>query len=404
MKLVCLTSYASRRAGGLFNSVRRLLQTQAAQSGSTVNVLSVTDEFTADDLPAWLPLQPETFPARGPASLRYAPELRTRLAALNPDLVRVDGLWDYPSAVAGSWSRRTRRPGLVAPRGMLDEWALRQWRVKKHVLGWLYEQAHLRGAACLHALCEPELRTFRNFGLRNPVCVVPNGVDLPAVLPPAVPLAAGFEGRKVLLYLGRIHPKKGLPNLLSAWASLKGAATAEWVLAIAGWDQDGHEAELQRQATDLAIPWGDLRNAENARLPDGASVVFLGPRHDAQKDAAYAAADAFILPSFSEGLPMVVLEAWASGKPVLMTPACNLPEGFTANAALRIEPAAGSIAAGLRELFAMSAADRATMGERGRGLVAAKFTWPRVAAQMNEVCAWLVGGGSRPDCVVDARE
>ena len=400
VKLVCLTARVSRRAGGLFNSVRRLLQTQAAQPGAAVSVLSVADEFSADDLSAWLPLQPETFPARGPASLRYAPELRARLAAINPDIVRVDGLWDYPSAVAGGWSRRARRPGLVAPRGMLDEWALRQWRVKKLVLGWLYEHAHLRGAACLHALCEPELHAFRAFGLRNPACVVPNGVDLPAVLPSAAPLAAGLEERKVLLYLGRLHPKKGLPNLLSAWAALGQATTAEWVLAIAGWDQDGHEADLQRQATDLAIPWADLRHSENSAPPAGCSAVFLGPRHGAQKDAAYAAAEAFILPSFSEGLPMVVLEAWASGKPVLMTPACNLPEGFTANAARRIEPDAASIATGLRDLFAMSAAQRAAIGVRGRELVAAKFTWPRVAAQMNDVCAWLLGGGAPPACVV----
>lgn len=398
MKLVALTSYASRRAGGLFNSVRRLLQTQAELGRTDVRVLSVADEFTAQDLPAWAPLRPEIFPVRGPVSLRYAPGMSARLAELAPDLVRVDGLWDYPSAVAGSWSRRTRRPGLVAPRGMLDEWALRQWRVKKFVLGRLYEHAHLHGAGCLHALCKPEMEALRRFGLRRPVCVIPNGVDLPATPPARSLLLAGAEGRKVLLYLGRLHPKKGLPNLLAAWAAL-GPLTKDWLLAIAGWDQDGHEAALQRQATESRLAWAESRSEQDKALPGDCAVVFLGPRHGAQKDAAYAAADAFILPSFSEGLPMVVLEAWASGKPVLMTPACNLPEGFAAGAALRITPDVQGLKHGLRELFQCGDRDLALLGQRGRELVTARFTWPRVALQTHEVCAWLLGGGTRPACV-----
>jgi glycosyltransferase involved in cell wall biosynthesis len=398
MKLVVLTSYVSRRAGGLFNSVRRLLQTQVSLPGVDASVLSVVDEFTLTDLAAWRPLVPEVFPARGPASLRFAPELRDRLEALNPDLVRVDGIWDYPSAVAGRWSRRTRRPGIVAPRGMLDEWALRQWRVKKFVLGRLYEHAHLHGAACLHALCEPELRACRAFGLRNPVAVIPNGIDVPvpgSCAPLRLPEAAG---RNVLLYLGRLHPKKGLPNLLTAWASLNLPQPSPWVLALAGWDQDGHEAQLHRQATELGLRWSNA--AAKSPAPVEPSVVFLGPRFEAEKDAAYARADAFILPSFSEGLPMVILEAWAHAKPVVMTSECNLPAGFEAAAALQIETAPESIAAGLRLLMEMSDAERSAMGGRGKALVAAKFTWPRVAAQMHEVCQWVLGGGPRPFCVV----
>lgn len=399
MKLVGLTARVSRRAGGLFNSMRRLLQSQAGLPGVTVDVLSVADEFTPQDLAAWLPLQPETYPARGPQSLRYAPELPGRLAAMNPDLVRVDGLWDYPSAVARDWSRRTRRPGLIAPRGMLDPWALRQWRIKKIALGWLYERAHLRGASCLHALCESELRAIRAFGLRNPVCVIPNGVDLPEPGRAATPQQPALAGRRILLFLGRLHPKKGLPNLLAAWAAVK-ATHEDWLLAIAGWDQDGHEAELKRQADDLGLRWADTRQRVESAPRGEVEVMFLGPKHEAEKEAAYAAAEVFILPSFSEGLPMAVLEAWASGKPVLMTPACNLPEGFSANAAFSIEPESESIAQGLRELFAMPAQDLAAMGERGRRLVQARFTWPRVAAQMQAVCEWLTGGGPRPFCVV----
>ena len=97
---------------------------------------------------------------------------------------------------------------------------------------------------------------------------------------------------------------------------------------------------------------------------------------------------------------MVVLEAWARAKPVLMTPACNLPEGFAAGAALRIEPSTEHIAAGLRALFEMSPDDLRLMGRNGRALAESKFDWRTVAAQMAAVYAWVLGSGPKPEGVV----
>ena len=97
---------------------------------------------------------------------------------------------------------------------------------------------------------------------------------------------------------------------------------------------------------------------------------------------------------------MVVLEAWSYGKLVLMTPECNLPEGFATNAAIRIEPNAGSIEQGLRELFQAPSAKRQAMGANGRQLVAGKFIWSKVAADMKSVYEWVLGGGPKPECVL----
>jgi poly(glycerol-phosphate) alpha-glucosyltransferase len=96
---------------------------------------------------------------------------------------------------------------------------------------------------------------------------------------------------------------------------------------------------------------------------------------------------------------MVILDAWTYAKPVLMTPQCNLPEGFAAGAAIRIETDPESIARGLASLVAMSAQDRLAMGQRGFALVHERFSWPRIALQMQGVYLWMLGQGPRPDCM-----
>jgi len=172
-------------------------------------------------------------------------------------------------------------------------------------------------------------------------------------------------------------------NLIRAWNDTfnsQRCKTDNWVLAIAGWDQAGYESELKRVAT---VP----------------SVVFLGPRFGAEKDECYRACDAFILPSLSEGLPMTVLEAWAYAKPVVMTPECNLPEGFSAEAAVRIGLRSDEIAAGLKQLAEMSDDDRAAMGTRGHTLVATKFSWLRIGEQMRAVYEWVLGSGAPPETI-----
>jgi poly(glycerol-phosphate) alpha-glucosyltransferase len=129
------------------------------------------------------------------------------------------------------------------------------------------------------------------------------------------------------------------------------------------------------------------------------TVRFLGPLYGEVKSAALEHVAAVALPSFSEGLPMTVLEAWAWGKPVLMTAACNLGEGFEAGAALPMDPEADSICRALQTLVCLSERERLEMGRRGRELVARRFTWKRIAGEMKQVYSWILGGGNRPECV-----
>ena len=321
-----------------------------------------------------------------PRAFGYAPALAGLLDRSRLDVIHVHGLWMYSSLASMRWNSRSRRPRIVSPHGMLNPWAVRCSAWKKRLANALYERAHLGGAACLHALNEAEMRAFRGAGLANPVCVIPNGIDLPERRPSSPPAWADrIGGRRVLLFLGRLHPNKGLMNLIRACARVRcHPAARDWALVIAGWDQGGHERELRDVVEELSLE---------------RFVYFVGPQFHEAKAASYALAEAFILPSFGEGLPMAVLEAWSYGLPVLMTAACNLPEGISAGAALPIEPDPAGIAQGLSDLFAMSDAERSRMDARARRLAAERFSWPSIALQMKEVYEWVGGLRAAPSTV-----
>src|SRR5262249_8714741 len=372
--------------GGLFQSVRGLAKA-VMSTNATASVFGISDPKSAVDLLEWRPLSVRTFRPQLRA-WGYSNQLVPALLGADLDILSTHGLWKYCSIASHRWHRRTGRPYIVHPHGMLDSWALRNASLKKRIAALLYEDRHLRGAACLRALCDAEAQSMRAYGMRNPICVIPNGVDLPDLSDTLKLQAQAFvEGRKVLLYLGRLHPKKNLANLIRAWAETLNSQRStlnSWVLVVTGWDQGVYERELKKLTRYY-------------RFTDG--VQFLGPLFGQDKDAAYTACDAFILPSLSEGLPMTVLEAWAHAKPVLMTCECNLPEGFAAGAALKIGTATEEIAAGLKQLTQMSDQDRKTIGARGRNLVETKFSWPRIGEQMRSVYDWVLGDGAKPQTV-----
>jgi glycosyltransferase involved in cell wall biosynthesis len=391
MRVLFLTASISRHGGGLFVSVRRLAQC-LRELGVDAQVVSFDTEQNRSDLAAWAPLKPVLVSLSWPASAGFSRSLLRCVRDLEPDIVHTQGLWLYPSFVAERWSREVGRPHMVSPRGMLDSWALANSHFKKRIVGWLYEDRHLKTASCIHALCASERGAIREYGLRNPVCVIPNGMDIPASIVGALPPWADKieNGRKVLLFLGRIHPKKGLSNLLSAWSRAvhdNQATMNAWTLVIAGWDQNNHEAALKKQTEELGI---------------GGTVLFVGPLFDERKRAALENSTAFILPSFSEGLPMSVLEAWSYGLPVVMTPECNLPEGFSASAAVRIAPDVESICEGLLELAHMRDAERRDIGKHGVSLIEGPFSWPRIGLDMKAIYEWALGGSpakTKPACV-----
>jgi len=380
-RLTILAGSISRAAGGVFDAMRNLAIAIKRENRYFPSVIGPRDLETDSDRTLWGDIETEALSVWGPRGFSCTPGLRKALMLNDPHVVHVHGLWMYPSVAAINWSNRTK-PYIVSPHGMLDPWALNNSRMKKRISAALYENRHLRGAACIHALNEAEVSAIREYGLRNPICVIPNGVELPAESQ-----ERPNRQSRTLLYLGRLHPKKGLPKLIEAW-SLAGKEMGElgWRLVIAGWDQGGHRSELESLAAKLHV---------------NSSIGFVGPQFGAAKSDCFREASAFVLPSLSEGLPMTVLEAWSWRLPVLMTPQCNLPEGAAAGAAIVMESEVDSILAALRRLFLMNDAEREAMGLKGRLLVEERFQWPRISQQMADVYDWVLGRGPRPHCVLD---
>jgi len=365
----------------MLDAVRHLALAIQCQQRYEISVVGLEDRDTQRDRHLWGKIETSAMKVRGPRAFGYAPVLLKTLQSQNPDLLHVHGLWMYTSVAAARWSRPTK-PYLVSPHGMLDPWALNNSRWKKRISAMLYENEHLRGAACVHALNDAEAQAIRAYGLTNPICIVPNGVQLPEETEVSYP-----KKHRYLLYLGRLHPKKGLASLIEAWSRIqKDALAAGWKLTIAGWDQNNHRSELE---------------ALTEKLRATGTISFVGPQFGSAKAGCFNDASAFVLPSLSEGLPMSVLEAWSWRLPAVITPSCNLAEGARVGAAIMTDADVESMSKALLQLFAMSPAELEAMGSKGRRLVEEHFQWPWIARQLAQVYDWILGSGPRPACVLN---
>ena len=411
IKVVHLTTSVSREAGGLFESVRHLSRGVAAVGHQfQVDVIGTRDRHTDQDAELWQPLAVRTHTIWGPKRFGYARGKTADLFASNPDLVHVHGMWQYPSIAVLRWARRTGKPYIVSPHGMIEPWSLQQSRFKKRLAGWLYQWPCLEKAFCLRATSTLEAQSIRLAGFKNLIALIPNGVDVPEVggrrsddggrpgevanqgLHGPGKAESGIQKSEVrrALFLSRIHPKKGLLNLVKAWAAVQKAQGARrkesaWELLIVGPDEGGHLAEVR-----AAVRAAGLEK----------QILFQGEVMGEAKTRLYCESDLFVLPSFSENFGLVIAEALSCGVPVITTHATPWEELETHRCGWWIETGVESLVKALREATALSDVERSEMGRRGRQLIEDRYTWPAISRQMGAVYEWMLGAGPKPDCVV----
>ena len=362
-----LTASASRLGGGVFEAVVAQARLIADQGGTPV-VIALDDAWSREDRHRFGAAEVLTAPCLGPRQVGFAPALGRVLDSAQLHCLHLHGIWMYPSAAGVAWASRCGRPYIVSPHGMLDPWITRRGRWKKALARLGYERRSWQSAWRLHALTAREADDIARETGRSDALVIPNAGP-PAFARTETPAQPHF------VYIGRIHAKKNLHALLTAWR-LRGPL-ADGRLTIAGWGDAVAVAELERSVSEA-----------------GPSVSFVGPVFGTAKDALLTKARFVILPSLSEGLPMAVLEAWSRGTPVLMTGECNLPEGFAAGAALDCGYSAESIAATLRQASSMNEIEWRTMSEAALALAAGPFSAERIGHHWADAyhCAILSAG------------
>ena len=363
----------------------------------------------------------------------WCPKFRRVLTeeAKKADVVHNHGLWMWPNAYAREAAVAAGKPLIISPRGMLETWSLNRSKLRKAVAWLLFERKNLQSAALFHATAASEARSIEeilshrftrmetdSFSTENlggksgssekaneiPIVVAPNGVDLPDLerRPGRKILESKFpklKDRRWVVFMSRLHPKKGADVLLRAWSRQKevtgtealrdGPKATEWrvkssqtetlprrntatphrgaVLVLAGSDLIGYGKEIERMVKDLG-------------LED--SVVITGEVLGEAKACLLANADVFVLPSYSENFGIVVAEAMAWGRPVIASTGAPWKEIADVGAGWWVKPEEEALAQALHEALGTRQEELEAMGARGRALVAERYTWSAPAAKL----------------------
>ncbi|SRR6266487_1004952 len=296
------------------------------------------------------------------------------------DVVLYDvGLWLPSNHFATQIAAKTQTPLVSSPRGMLSAQALQFAKWKKRLAWIAYQKSDMKRARVLHATSENEAKDFRARGLTQLIAIVPNGVEVPLELPRRLrPNGA----TRTLLFLSRLHPIKGLKDLVRAWAQVR---PPHWRVVLAGPDEDGHRGEVESLIASLNLQ---------------SDFEFAGPADNETKWKLLSSADLFVLPSYSESFGLAIAEALAAEVPVITTRATPWSELQSNQCGWWIETGVAALANSLAEATNKTAAELRGMGERGRKLVLGKYSWDVVAEKMLSLFEWLIGRGEQPQWLV----
>ena len=310
--------------------------------------------------------------------LRFSRALSSALhnAALTADVIHNHGLWVMPNISAGVAAAGGPTPLVVSPRGMLAPAALAFSRWRKRAFWALLQGSVISRAACIHATSEQEFEEIRGLGLANPVAIIPNGIDLPEL---AWSESAAPAIERIVLSLGRIHPKKGLARLVRAWSKVEARYPA-WRLRIAGPPERGHDNELRALAVSLGLT----------------HVSVEGPIYGEAKTSAYRCADVFVLPTLNENFGLTVAEALAAGTPVISTKGAPWSGLEREGCGWWIEQGIDPLAAALARVMALPREPLKTMGDKGRKWMARDFSWDCVGRSMLDLYLWLARHAEPP--------
>lgn len=312
-------------------------------------------------------------------SRTFAQQLtKFRLAGSLRSIVHDHGIWLPSNHAVASFAQKHGGVRVVSPRGMTSPWALANGGLKKTIAWQLYQKHDLETATAFHATANLEADELRQLGLKQPIAVIPNGIDLPEIMPARIRVG----GKKRMIFMSRVHPKKGLLNLVKAWKAAD--VSDQWELLLVGPDEGGHRREVEDAIQSAGL---------------AGCIEFFGEVSDNEKWQQLVDADVFVLPSFSENFGIVVAEALAAGLPVITTTGTPWEQLEQNQIGWWISPDLESLTSAIVAACGMPDEQRLAKGRQAAQWATHQFQWDGIASQMLEFYVWLLDGGDAPDFV-----
>ncbi len=314
--------------------------------------------------------------------LGFSKSFKKELNHIETHIFHGHGLWLPTVHQMAKEAREQNIPYIITPRGMLEPWALQQSKIKKQIVLNLFQYNDLAKATCLHATAPMEVESIRKLGLKNPVAMIPNGIVLQDY-----PFKSFRKKEiKTILFLSRIHPKKGIEILIEAWEKLDNSNKEGWQIQIAG---NGEQAYINK--LNKLIKVKRLQN----------QIKIIGPQFGEDKIRAYHNADLFVLPTYSENFGIVIAEALACGVPVITTKGTPWKELNTHNAGWWIDIGLVPLIEVLNQAMQLSEMERQQMGKNGHYLIKENYSIESAASKMVKLYTWILKGGEKPAFVLD---
>lgn len=356
-----LQSIDTSTGGGLVGASLQLAKAQEL-IGNNVKVISTTNGDTSNNI---LDYKVDIYKRFIDNPFLYAPGMWEGVfnSTFQEDIVHNHGLYIYSSYLTTKLINKKDITSVIHVHGMFEPWILKRSRWKKRIVGILFEDYKLTRANYWRALTNKEADQIKAQNVHGNIIVLPNGININEIAKYKSSEKVREKEKKSLLFLGRLHEKKGLLPFLKTFLSIPDNVKSKWTFDIVG-PNDGIMSQL-------------VNIAKNDPL-----IKFHGEKNGLEKYRLLHNADAFILPSYSEGFSMAVLEAMAFSKPVIITDECNFEESYNYGA-LRLSSDTNHWKAECKKILLMSEEELIQRGEGLYNLVKQKYTWEKIAKELD---------------------
>lgn len=385
MKILQIVPTLDLQSGGPVQAVQELSE-QLAEKGVRVTISATRNSQKQKTTPLSQKISCQLFPSWGPKNFAFSPSFQRAMRGdvKNFDLVHIHTLWSFPAAIASYYCRKYHIPYVIRPCGMLDSYCLSHHSLRKKIYGNLIEKRNLNGAHAVQFTTQEEKNRSKRYIPDSKGVVIPLGIKMEN--DSNLPTKGEFRkhhphlnGKKIILFLGRINFKKGLDLLVNAFSRIiKTVREVHWI--IAGPDEEGYGSQLKR--------WIHQKGIEE-------QVTLTGFVGDEKKRALLRDSDIFCLPSYQENFGLAVVEAMAAGLPVVVSNQVNIyHEIQAAQAGFVTLCDADEIAFALRRLL-QDESLRKSMGQNGQRLVREKYQWDTIVEKMIQLYEGIAHNHSR---------